>query len=596
MTPAAITASALPQLRRRAGEHGLRPDAGGPTTRAVPEQKQKDRGPETRSRAPALFAVTRLPALLQIAAALFWLPQAGLLAYAVGRIANGVAVGGMAWIAAAIVVVGIAKTCLEAAGSRLAFKAARAVLSGKRKQAAAALAAQSPLDTNRPASGFAASVIGEQAEAIVPYLARYIPARLKSTIVPVAILACVLPFSWVAALVLLLAGPIIPVFMALIGWRAKAASEAQLAEAVSMNGFLLDRLRGLRTIRALGAVDLTARRLRADAVSLSARTMAVLRIAFLSSAVLELFAAIGVAMTAIYIGFHLLGALDFGAWGTRLSLSEGLFILLLAPAFFDPLRELSAVWHDKAAGDAALQALDRLAGSGVPSAQPLSSVGRREQATGPLAVDIEQLRFTHLSGNAPVFRAFDLSIAPGEHVAVMGPSGSGKSTLLALLAGLAAPDSGHVRIAGAAGKMLCLEALRARTGWIGQKPHIFAGSLSANVSLKRKDIGADAIRTALDIARLGSVAAAQGHRPIGDGGRGMSGGEALRLAVARAAANTHAGFILADEPTAHLDRDTADAVTDSLLALAAGKTLVVATHDPVLAARMNRIVRLEAQA
>ena len=183
------------------------------------------------------------------------------------------------------------------------------------KEAVSALAARSPLDINRPASGFAASVLAEQAEAIVPYLSRFRPARLKATIVPIAIVLCVLPISWAAAIVLLVSAPLIPVFMALIGWRAKAASEKQLVEMGGMNAFLLDRLRGLATIRSLDAVDLTARRLRDNAQSLAARTMAVLRIAFLSSAVLELFAALGVAMVAVYIGFHLLGQLNFGAWG-----------------------------------------------------------------------------------------------------------------------------------------------------------------------------------------------------------------------------------------------------------------------------------------
>ncbi|MES2533856.1 MAG: ABC transporter transmembrane domain-containing protein, partial [Pseudomonadota bacterium] len=147
-------------------------------------------------------------------------------------------------------------------------------------------------------------------------------------------------------------------------------SEAQMVEMGGMNAFLLDRLRGLATLRALGAVDATAERLGDAAQSLRQRTMAVLRIAFLSSAVLELFSALGVAMVAAYVGFHLLGTLPFGAWGHRLSLGEGLFVLLLAPAFFEPLRELSAVWHDRAAGEAALEALDRLAqvGEALPGA------------------------------------------------------------------------------------------------------------------------------------------------------------------------------------------------------------------------------------
>ena len=167
-----------------------------------------------------------------------------------------------------VVAVGIIRAALDAVGSRLAFRAARRVLSEKRKMAVAALGARSPLDIDRPASGLAASVVAEQAEAIVPYLSRFRPARLKATIVPIVIFLCVLPLSWVAAIVLLISAPLIPLFMALIGWRAKAASEKQLVEMGGMNAFLLDRLRGLATIRSLDAVDLTAQRLRSNAESL----------------------------------------------------------------------------------------------------------------------------------------------------------------------------------------------------------------------------------------------------------------------------------------------------------------------------------------
>ena len=230
----------------------------------------------------------------------------------------------------------------------------------------ASAGARSPLDRQRAQSGQAASVIAEQAEAIVPYLVRYKPARWKVMLVPLVILAVVAPLSWIAALILLIAAPLIPVFMALVGMGAQAASRAQMVEMGSMNAFLLDRLRGLATLRALDAVDATAERLDASSQSVRRRTMVVLRIAFLSSAVLELFSALGVAMVAAFIGFSLLGSINFGTWGRELSLGQGLFILLLAPAFFEPLRELAAVWHDKAAGEAGLAGLHDLAADGVP--------------------------------------------------------------------------------------------------------------------------------------------------------------------------------------------------------------------------------------
>ncbi len=554
----------------------------------------------------------RRGSLMQTAAALVWLPQAAALAYAVQTIAAGAGVDHLdimpvgitpvdmtrvAWAALLVLVLGVARAGLEACGSRLAFRSARAALSQMRARAAMALSTRSPLDRNRPASGAAASAIAEQAEAVVPYLARYTPARQRATLVPLAILGVVLPLSWVAALVLLVAAPLIPLFMALVGWRAKEASAAQMIETGGMNAFLLDRLRGLATIRALDAVDLTAQRLLANALSVKTRTMAVLRIAFLSSAVLELFSALGVAMLAVYIGFHFLGPLDFGAWGGRLSLGEGLFILLLAPAFFQPLRDLSAVWHDRAAGEAALEALDRLAHQGLalPDAAVADTAPANPPAAAPCpppAVRGTGLCFRHAGGETPILQDFSFAVAPGERVALIGASGAGKSTLLALIAGLAPPEAGEIAIADIPLGAETAAELRRRMAWIGQTPHFFAGSLRANIALGRAGIGAAEVGHALAFAALERVASDHAGQ-IGEGGSGLSGGEALRLALARAAANPHASLILADEPTAHLDAATARDVTDGLLRLAEGRTLILATHDPALIARMDRTIVLD---
>ncbi|NTS33487.1 thiol reductant ABC exporter subunit CydD [Phyllobacterium sp. BT25] len=536
-------------------------------------------------------ARVKAAASLQLAPALLWLPQAWLLAMAVGQIIAGTDWRNIVWLAVGVVALGVLRSALDAAGTRVAFLSARKSLSELRQTAIASLARRSPLDMTRPASGLAASAITEQTEAILPYLARFQPARLKATYVPLAILASIVPFSWVPALVLLMAAPLIPLFMALIGWRAKAASEKQLVEMGSMNGFLLDRLRGMTTIRVFDAVDLTADRLRANAESLRSRTMAVLRVAFLSSAVLELFAALGVAMVAVYIGFHYLGQLPFGAWGGRLDLSEGLFILLLAPAFFEPLRELSSVWHDRAAGEAALAALAELSDQGIAIVGG-SDGNDQNDDDNAASVSIEALGYSHAARDRDVLEDFDLEVKPGERVAILGPSGSGKSTLLALIAGLAPLENGRIVIGGTHLTSATADQLRNRMIWIGQRPHIFAGSLYQNIALGRPDVDEARTNGALALAALEHVAEAHGNLQLGDGGSGLSGGEILRLALARAAAGSGKNLILADEPTAHLDTVTAREITEGLLEIARGKTLIVATHDPILAARMDRIVRL----
>jgi len=538
-------------------------------------------------------------AWLQTAAALVWIPQAAVLAHAVQEISRAGPLPTIFACALAVLALGILRASLDAWGARRSFLGARRVLSDLRARTAAALAARSPLDTARPASGLAASAMGEQAEAIVPYLSRFRPARLRATLVPVVILLAVLPLSWAAALVLLLAAPQIPIFMALIGYRAKEASEQQMLEVGGMNAFLLDRLRGLATIRTLGAVDLTAARLHASAQSLKTRTMAVLRIAFLSSAVLELFSALGVALVATYVGFHLLDQMTFGAWGGKLTLAQGLFILLLAPAFFEPLRDLSAVWHDRAAGEAAFDALDAvtapgldLVGFDLPSVPAPTVAQAPPAATRPPDVRLTDLAFRHAGNGAAVFTGFNLAIASGRAVALLGPSGSGKSTLLSLIAGLAPADSGQILIDGVPLTADTADRLRQRMAWIGQTPHFFAGSLAANIRLGRPDITTDDVDAAMRFAALDTVASLQ-NGSIGEGGAGLSGGEGLRLALARAAATRAADLILADEPTAHLDAATAEEVTRGLLALAQGRTLIVATHDPVLASRLDQVIQLE---
>ncbi|MBX5087755.1 thiol reductant ABC exporter subunit CydD [Rhizobium lentis] len=560
---------------------------------ATNEARARPRDEEVPSpRADAAKGRLRNAAMLQALAAAIWIPQAELLAVSVGRIADGGGLHDVLWPAFGILVLGLVRSCLDATGGRLAFRAARTELSRKRQAAAAALSLSSPVDRGRPASGKAASVIGEQAELIVPYLSRFQPARMKAGLVPLVILAFILPVSWVAALVLLFAAPLIPIFMALIGWRAQAASERQLVATGGLNGFLLDRLRGLTTIRGLDAVDATALKLRSEAELLRARTMVVLKIAFLSSAVLELFAALGVAMIAVYVGFSLLGEIRFGTWVGGLDLTEGLFILLLAPAFFEPLRELSAVWHDRAAGEAALKALDALAGVSLPirgSAEPAAVVG-----TEAPDVHLENLAFRYGADEPLILDGFNLDVAAGEHLALLGASGSGKSTLLSLIAGLAPSADGRIMIGGVDLTDETAANLRGGMAWIGQKPHIFAGTIAGNTALGRPGISRGDVGHALAVAKLEKVADAYGNGPLGENGIGLSGGEALRLAIARAVYNPHLKIILADEPTAHLDAATAADVTESLLALAQGRTLIVATHDPLLAARMHRSIRIDA--
>ena len=529
-----------------------------------------------------------------VLASLLWLPQAAVIAWAVQCFAEGRALEHLALQVALVAALGVLRAGCEGWGIRATYRHARAAVSRLRMQTLQALLSTSPLDRQRSASGLAASALSEQAEAIVPWLARYQPAMLRTRIVAPAIVVAVATQSWLAALILVCAAPLIPLFMAIVGWRAQAASQAQMVELGQMNGFLLDRLRGLATLRALHAVAPTAQRLRAHAESLRQRTMRVLRIAFLSSAVLELFSALGVAMVAMYVGFHLLGNLSFGAWGNQLSLGQALWVLMLAPSFFEPLRELSAVWHDRAAGQAALQALHKLHPTQLPLPAALAAVPSAA-ATGSIAIETHGLQ-VQIQGEQPTGLApVNLQIAAGEHVALWAPSGAGKSVLLAQLAGLLPVPAGQLRLDGQCVDEASWPLLRARMAWMGQQAHVFGASVRRNVDMGREGVDAAAVDQALQHAGLDAAMAQRHSQSLGEGGQGLSGGEAVRLALARMAVQQHAGLWLVDEPTAHLDPATAREVMHSLRRMAAGKTLVVATHDPALAALMDRTITLPSQ-
>lgn len=548
---------------------------------------------------PEAAAISRA-AVLSAAANALWLAQAALLAWAIGGLVSGAPSPGLSVEAAAAGFLALAalRIALDASAARLGFAAAERVALRAREALLAALARFSPLDAGRPPAGTSAAVLSQHVEALIPYLTRHRQASMRLALLPAAILAVTLCFSWAAALILVLAGPVIPLFMGLIGMEARSASERQLAAIGSLGGYLLDRLQGLTTIRLHGAADRIAGQLEQRAAAIHLGTMRVLRLAFVSSAVLELFAALGIAMLAVYVGFSLVGYLGFGTWRGGLGLAEGLFLLLIAPELFQPLRDYAAAYHDRAAALAAARGIGRilehpgprLVGGG--DAAPASAAG----ADASPAIALEGVSLDFGAGRAPVLRNVSLAIRPGEHVALVGPSGSGKSMILGLIAGWIGPGAGTVRCAGEPLDDTTADAWRSRVAWLGQRPAFVKGSLGANLALGRARPDPSQVARALTLAAAATVVDRLPRglaAPLGEAGHGLSGGEAQRLALARAAL-AEADVILADEPTEHLDEATALAVIDGLLAIARGRTLVAATHDPRLMARMERVIDLGA--
>lgn len=529
----------------------------------------------------------RKAGLAASAASLLWLAQAGAVAWAIAGLLQPERAVAPLWVlVAGFVAIGVLRAGLDSLAGRLSFDAADTVLRAEREKLIARETRRTGEDTARRPAAEVATLAAEKLAAMTPYLTRYAPAKIKVSLLPLAILIAVVPFSWAAALTLLIAGPLIPIFMALVGMAAQKASEDQMEELSDMNVLLLERLSALVDIRLLDAGQRTIDTFHNAADRLRARTMRVLAIAFLSSTVLELFSAIGVAMVAVYVGLDLLGEVSFGNYGTPLTPAQGIFLLLLAPDYFQPLRDLAAAWHDKADATAVAKELAALEAEEETEFLGAGAFVAPLAAIGPLRTEGLEYRLP----DGRVLRYPDIEIAPGETLAVTGPSGVGKTTFLRLLAGLAQPSGGRVMLGETALTAETADAWRARLGWMPQAPRFLAGSLRQNLHLAE---GEDPrpLEEALQMAAADQVVATlpRGlNTRLGESGVGVSGGEARRLILARAALK-RPGLVLADEPTADLDEETAHQVLDGLQALAReGAALIVATHDAGLAARMDR--------
>lgn len=531
-------------------------------------------------------------ATLSILAELLWAGQSACVALLIGAI-----VTGMHWIspfgaAAGFMAIAALRAGLERMAAARASRAANRLVAETRSRL---IAQTARLDSRarRPTPAEIASLVAEKAALLAPWAARYAPAMARTTVVPLVLLAMTLWFSWAAALVLLVAGPLIPVFMALVGMAAKDASERQMAEVGTLNSLLVDRIAAISDLRLLGAEKRAGADLHRASETLRQRTMRVLAVAFLSSTVLELFAALGVAMVAVYTGFALLGEIQFGTWGKPLSAEAGVFILMIAPEFFQPLRDLAAAWHDRASAQAVAQEIEAAQAQIAESGEILGT-GAAAEPLPPAPLTWSGLLVRPGPG-APRLPLPDGAVSPGTALGISGPSGAGKTTLLATLAGLIRAEEGRILWGETALDDTSADRFRAAIGWLPQSPRFIDAPLGEALSLGRPgDLG-----PALKAARAEDVVAGLPgglNTRLGDLGGGVSGGEARRLMIARAH-HSGAALVLADEPTADLDPETAQAVLDGLMALrGAGAALIVASHDPAVLAAMDRVLLISEEA
>jgi ATP-binding cassette subfamily C protein CydD len=507
-----------------------------------------------------------------------------------GALASGVAAypggfGAMApWAALGVAAAGARGAC-ALAGARLGAAASGQVRAVLRRRIVVACLALNAGD-RRPI-GEMMTVTVDGVEALDGYVARFLPAQRAASIVPLLVLAAAAFASPVSAAIL--AATMVPfvALMILAGSAAAEESTRQFAALARLSGLFADRIRALPVILAFQAQDREASLLGAAAEDLRRRTMGVLRVAFISSAGLEFFAALSVALVAVYAGFNLLGLLPFPA-PEHLDLRQALFALALAPEFYAPLRRVAAAYHDRQAAETAagqLMALEAAPGPCPPARLALTAAPR--------------IRFDGVSARYPgddrnALHELDFELQPGQIAVLLGPSGSGKTTALRLLLGLAPLAGGEVWIGSQA--LSELGSVTGSVAWMGQNPLIIPGSVAENIALARQDASLAAIADAAARVGLGPMLcgrAAALDAPIDERGSGLSGGERRRVALARALLRA-APILLLDEPTAHLDAAGEAALIRAIQTAASGRTTIIATHSEALAAIGDVVVRLGA--
>ncbi|WP_260926383.1 ATP-binding cassette domain-containing protein [Novosphingobium sp. 9] len=425
------------------------------------------------------------------------------------------------------------------------------------------------------ASGTSATLAIDHVGAIENRDLRFQPVRMAAGIGPLVVALLVAPASWVASAIMLGTLVFFVVGMILAGTAARRASDRQLAALAALSGLFVDRVTHLPLIRHFGAEQRLSKQVRQATGEVAARTVTVLRAAFLSSAVLEFFSALAIALVAVYCGFSLLGLLPFPA-PEHLTLERAFFVLTMAPEFYLPMRRLAAAYHEKQLGEAAEAALAPWEETPAPPVQ-------MPEATFTGLV-VEGLRLD-LPGVAIAPLGFTL--APHDFVALTGPTGSGKTSTLAAIAGQLALAQGSVT--DAQGQPLAPGAI----AWAAQRPLLLTGTLRRNLALAAPDADEAAILAAAQRVGLGPLLDARGELDLhlDHAGSGLSGGERRRIGLARAILSARP-LMLCDEPTADLDADSAAAITALLAELAQERCLLVATHDAALVAAANREIAL----
>ena len=418
-------------------------------------------------------------------------------------------------------------------------------------------------------TGELATTATEGIEKLEAYFGRYLPQTVLSVFVPLLIAGYIFPRDWSSAVLLLVTAPVIPVMMVLVGSYAEEHVQRQWTALSRMGASFLDALQGLTTLKVFGRSAGERERVAAASEEFRGRTMKVLRYAFLSGFVLEFMVAMAIALVAVTLGVRLIsGSMPF---------EEAFVVLLLAPEFYKPLRELGAHRHAGMEGSAAADRIFEILDTPVPVRE---GSGTSSPFAGELTVEFSGVGYTYPGSGRPALSDLTLTLPAGTRTALVGRSGSGKSTLVNLLVRFMDPDEGEIHANGVAVGDVPVEMWRESLALVPQRPHLFYGSVLENISLARPEASREEVERAAELAGVTEFVRRlpRGYEAqIGERGSRLSGGEAQRVAIARAFLKD-APVLVMDEPTSSLDPESERLIRISLERLTRGRTVLIIAH------------------
>ena len=492
-------------------------------------------------------------------------------------------VRGALYVLTLVVLVRIA---LAYVSERLAFKSSAAAKSQLRLGVLDHVMRLGPVWLSRQNSAELTQLTTRGVDGLDAYFSRYLPQLVLAVMVPLSVGLVILTQDLLAAVIVLVTVPLIPVFMILIGLYTQGRVDKQWATLSRLSGHFVDVVAGMSTLKAFGRAGAQAKTVREIGDRYRSTTMGVLRISFLSALVLEVLAMLSVAMVAVSIGLRLVE-------GT-MTLQSGLLVLILVPEVYLPLRMVGTHFHAAAEGLGAARQMIEILEEDPPTSGPLVDVP--DLAFASIAFVDASVRYVGRDELAVSDLSF--TVPPHSVTALVGPSGCGKSTAISVLERFIDPTEGSVWVESDGSRVELREydvdAWRGAVAWVGQDPTMITGTLSDNVRLANPEATDEQVRHALDVVGLTGLLSELPDglsTAIGEGGRALSAGQVRRIALARAICQ-RAGLVLLDEPTAALDAESEALVIAAVSELAKTRTVVVVAHRPALVDLADHVVDL----